>query len=122
MNVVTTDSSGGNDPLLAAGIEELQRARELAEELHAGCCEPLRSPRMKALAATLEAAHTAVSGLDQNPATAEHVVTLFEDAGAQLGYLQVACCTPARTKLYSESLRCLGRTQRLIKRSLDLGH
>jgi hypothetical protein len=77
---------------------------------------------MEALSATLQTAHAALSELERDPAGAVHVVTLLEDAGAQLGYLQVACCTPARTKLYSESLRCLGRTQRLIKRSLDIEH
>lgn len=122
MSVATIDSIEGNDPQFAAGIAELQRARELADELHAGCCQPLRSPRMEALSATLQTAHAALSELERDPAGAEHVVTLLEDAGAQLGYLQVACCTPARTKLYSESLRCLGRTQRLIKRSLDIEH
>lgn len=39
-----------------------------------------------------------------------------------IGYLQVACCSPTRTKLYTNALEHLGKTQRLTKRALDLDH
>lgn len=110
-----------NDPL-ASGLDELERAQEVVDELHAGCCQPLRSPRMETLSATLQTARAALGELDGDPATGSRVVALLEDAGAQLGYLQVACCTPARTKLYTEALERLGKTQRLIKRTFDLEH
>jgi hypothetical protein len=106
----------------AASLAELERAAEVVAELHAGCCEPLRSPRMETLVATLRRAFGSLGELDDDSDAAGRVVALLEDAGAQLGYLQVACCTPARTKLYGEALDRLGKTQRLIKRTLDLDH
>ena len=108
--------------LVEAGLAELQEARDLADELHAGCCDPGRSPRMETLTKTLETAHTAISEIEGDRAAAERAVSLLEDAGAQLGFLQVACCTPARTRLYTESLDRLSKTQRMIKRALDLDH
>lgn len=74
----------------------------------------------EALSNTLLAAYTALDQLEGDNANAQSVVDLLEDAGSQLGHLQVACCSPARTKLYSESLERLGRTQRLIKRTLEI--
>ena len=105
----------------ATGLAELQRAQEIAEELHAGCCQPLRSPRMEKLSDTLERAHSELAQLHDEPA-APSLVLLLEDAGAQLGSLQVACCSPARNKLYTEALEHLSKTQRLIKRTFDLEH
>jgi len=110
------------ETLFALGLTELQRVQALAEELHAGCCQPLRSPRMEALSDTLQAAYTALEELEGDAANAQDVVDLLEDAGSQLGHLQVACCSPARTKLYTESLERLGRAQRLIRRTLDMEH
>lgn len=106
----------------APGLAELERAGEVVDELHAACCEPLRSPRMEALSATLRTAHAALSELDGDTDAAGRVVALLEDAGSQLGYLQVACCAPARIKLYTEALERLGKTQRLVKRTLDFDH
>jgi hypothetical protein len=105
----------------AAGLTELQRAQDIADELHAGCCQPLRSPRMEKLANTLETAYSELAQLENEPA-APSVVALLEDAGAQLGSLQVACCSPARNKLYTEALEHLSKTQRLIMRTFDLEH
>jgi hypothetical protein len=104
-----------------AGLAELRRAREIADELHAGCCQPLRSPRMERLSDTLDTAYSEMAQLNDEPA-ASSVVALLEDAGAQLGSLQVACCSPARNKLYTEALEHLSKTQRLIKRTFDLEH
>lgn len=77
---------------------------------------------MEALSATLRRAHEALAELDEDTDAGGRVVALLEDAGAQLGYLQVACCSPARIKLYTEALEGLGKTQRLISRTLDLDH
>lgn len=77
---------------------------------------------MEALSATLRKAHEGLADLDGEIEAGGHVVGLLEDAGAQLGYLQVACCSPARVKLYTEALERLGRIQRLISRVLDLEH
>ena len=105
-----------------AGIDELKRAEEIVRELHAGCCEPLRSPRMEALSETIKTARMALVELEDDRDSAAVTIGLLEDAGAQLGHLQVACCSPAGTKLYASALASLGRTQRLIKSTLDLEH
>jgi hypothetical protein len=107
---------------LTSGLDALRRAEALVAELHEGCCQPLRSPRMEKLASTVREAQAALAGLSHDPDRAPDVVAMLEDAGSQLGYLQVACCTPARLELYTEALNCLARTQRLITRSLDLDH
>jgi hypothetical protein len=106
----------------AAGLAQLAQAEEVVRELHEGCCQPLRSPRMEALSLTIRSARQALAELDGDERAASAVIDLLEDAGAQLGHLQVACCTPARTTLYTRALECLGTTQRLIKRTFDLDH
>ncbi|CAN5869263.1 hypothetical protein BH23ACT4_BH23ACT4_16330 [soil metagenome] len=107
---------------LALGLDELRKTEALVDDLHSGCCEPLRSPRMESLAATLRSAQSELGELDRKPDAAGRVVPLLEEAGAQLGYLQVACCSPTRTKLYTEALERLNRTQRLVKRTHDMEH
>jgi citrate lyase beta subunit len=104
------------------GLAELQHASAAVRTLHEGCCQPLRSPRMEALSATLDHARAALDGLDDDPADALRVIEQLEDAGAQLGYLQVACCAPSRIPLYTSALESLGKTQRHIKRVLQLEH
>ena len=46
----------------------------------------------------------------------------MEDAGAQVGRLQVTCCAPSRMKLYSEFLAGLTKAQIHVKQSLNLEH
>ncbi len=71
---------------------------------------------------TLRQAHVALAKLDGEPGSAKRVIEILEDAGGQLGYLQVACCSPARIRLYTEALGRLGTVQRLITRTHDLEH
>ncbi|MEX2134504.1 MAG: hypothetical protein WEB67_10215 [Acidimicrobiia bacterium] len=100
---------------LSSVYAALDQADEVVEQLHADCCQPLRSPRMEALAATLESTRSKLDGIDEDGAMA---ITILEDAGAQLGYLQVGCCAPGRMKLYAEALQSLTEAQRGIHRSL----
>ena len=103
---------------LSSVYAALDQADEVVKQLHAGCCQPLRSPRMEALAATLETARSKLEGIDEDNEGGATVITILEDAGAQLGYLQVGCCAPGRSKLYVEALESLTKAQRGIKRSL----
>lgn len=114
---------GYSDPVthnekLSSVYAALDQADEVVEQLHAGCCEPLRSPRMETLAATLESARSKLEGIDENNEGGAMAITILEDAGALLGYLQVGCCAPGRTKLYAEALQSLTKAQRGIHRSL----
>jgi hypothetical protein len=55
---------------------------------------------MEELAATLASARRTLDDVDDDAITAGTVIGMLEDAGAQLGRLQVACCAPDRMKLY----------------------
>ena len=107
---------------LASAFAALDAADASVEELHQGCCQPLRSPRIEALAATLQRARTGLGEVTDGGRRAIDVIEVLEDAGAQLGHLQVACCTPARMKLYSDTLGSLSRVQRTLTREFDLEH
>jgi len=107
---------------LEAALASLDAADAAVEELHEGCCQPLRSPRIEALANTLTRARVALDGVDGDGERAIGVIGLLEDAGSQLGHLQVACCTPARMKLYADTLASLSRVQRTLTREFDLEH
>ena len=71
---------------------------------------------MRALGETLEKARNAVSR-DPNGALVH-----LEEAGAQVGNLQVGCCTEARMPLYATLLEGLTRAQLSINRELGRGH
>lgn len=45
-------------------------------------------------------------------------IRVLQDAGGQIGWLQVACCTRARMRLYTQTLENLSRVQRLLMREL----
>jgi hypothetical protein len=111
-------SPDGLDTALIA----LDAADAAVEELHEGCCQPLRSPRIEALAATLARAREGATAIGDDGRQAIAVIDILEDAGAQLGHLQVACCTPARMKLYADTLASLSRVQRTLTREFDLEH
>ncbi|MCO6503085.1 MAG: hypothetical protein J5I28_08370 [Acidimicrobiales bacterium] len=109
------------DPRLDSAYAALDAADDAVRELHEGCCQPLRSPRMETLAGTLRVARDRLEALaDADSATA--VRDALEDAGAQLGFLQVACCAPDRTPLYTETLDNLAKIQRVVSRIYRLEH
>jgi len=108
-------------PDLSAAYSWLDAAAESVRELHEGCCQPLRSPRMEKLAGTIEEVRRLL-GDAADARSAEAVTKVLQDAGGQIGWLQVACCTPARMRLYTETLENLSRVQRLLMREFDLEH
>lgn len=107
---------------LETALVALDAADATVGELHAECCQPLRSPRMEALAGTLGRARVALGEVGTDEERAVEVIALLEDAGAQLGHLQVACCTPSRMKLYADTLASLSRIQRVLTREFALDH
>ena len=106
---------------LGAAYPHLDAADDAVRELHEDCCQPLHSPRMEALATTISTARDRLDAAT-DPESAEAVISVLEDAGGQLGFLQVACCTPARTRLYAETLENLSRVQRILTREFGLDH
>ena len=108
------------DPL-AAVREALDDSEIALKKLTLMCCEPGRSPRMAALAETLDRARGHVEqGITTE--TAERTISTLEDAGAQLGWLQVGCCAPSRLPLYVRMLRNLTKVQLGINESLGRDH
>lgn len=86
------------------------------------CCDPGRSPQMAALAATLTSARSLIEGTAADPTLVGRAVAELEEAGAQVGRLQVGCCAPSRMPLYVTILGGLTESQLRLNASLGLGH
>ena len=114
-----TDSAPADELQLArAQLDECER---LADKLHELCCEPDRSPRMQAIRLDIDTARDRIDAFDTERSQRE-IIEILEGIGAQVGHLQVACCTPARMPLYADTLRGLAATQVHISRSVGQGH
>ena len=101
--------------------EALQDARQALDELEAGCCVPGRSPRMARLRATIDEAATHLdTAIDEEEGSG--FIASLEDAGGQIGTLQVTCCAPSRLPLYARMLDDLTMAQRTVTSRLDLEH
>lgn len=101
-------------------LTKLDACRSSVEKLHRLCCEPDRSPRMEAILADIDVAAARLEA--DEVIDAPTVIGLLEDIGAQVGHLQVACCTAARMPLYAETLSALSATQIHVSRSIGQGH
>lgn len=111
-----------SDHDLSPAFEALDRCDAVLEDLSGRCCEPGRSPRMERLGETLGAGRSKLRAAGDDSQDAEAIITELEDAGAQLGWLQVGCCAPDRMPLYAEMLTELMKAQRAITREYQLGH
>jgi hypothetical protein len=107
---------------LSPGFAALEDCQTALDALEARCCEPGRSPRMRAIAETLAQARSGMERIDQDPAAAEVTLAHLEDIGAQVGRLQVGCCAPNRLPLYADMLEGLTTAQLAVNRSLGRGH
>lgn len=95
-------------------FQALDDAEEALAELDAGCCVPGRSPRMKALAATLRQARATLEDATAGTTDGEDAIPVLEEAGAQIGRLQITCCAPSRLPLYTRMLADLSKAQRTV--------
>lgn len=102
-------------------LASLAETERLVTRLEKMCCAPGRSPSMQRLADTLAQARTTLEAQDST-VPVEETIGILEDAGAQLGRLQVGCCAPARMPLYAGALDKLTDMQLSIKRSAGVGH
>lgn len=86
------------------------------EELEARCCVPGRSPRMTALAESLQSVRDDLGRLSSHEdLDVEALVSKLEDVGGQVGSLQIDCCAPSRLPLYAEMLSNLNKIQRSVR-------
>jgi hypothetical protein len=53
---------------------------------------------------------------------ARSALDVLENAGAQIGHLQVGCCALDRMPLYAEMLVELTKAQRAVTKTQGLGH
>jgi len=104
--------------------EALDDCEAALRDLEARCCRPERSPRMQALAETIAAVRSGVDdvGEGDHHDAVEATITHIEDAGSQIGRLQVGCCAPNRLPLYHTLLEGLTATQRSVKKAAGAGH
>jgi hypothetical protein len=94
----------------------LEKAGVDLESLDANCCEPGRSPRMRALGSTLKSARRKLATIEPGNAEATaKLIAELEDAGGQIGSLQIDCCAPSRLPLYAQMLVKLNEVQRMAR-------
>ena len=101
------------NPALAA----LDTCDTTLDKLDKLCCNAERSPRMAQLAETVADARRGLVGVEDDPTQAAGVLAHLEDAGAQIGKLQVSCCAPARMPLYATFLENLTQAQLSLKKN-----
>lgn len=106
------------DPMRAA-LATLDDCDATLVRLDKMCCDPGRSPQMTRLANTLQAIR---SHLDLGLVQSDAALSALEDAGGQLGRLQVGCCAPARMPLYASMLAGLTEIQRAVNAARGQGH
>ncbi len=112
----------GDTGTIDGALSALDTCDAALRKLDLRCCEPGRSPSMKRLAMTLSEARSEIDALTGDPERAATAINQLEDAGAQVGRLQVGCCAPNRLPLYAELLEGLTTAQLEVNRSLGQGH
>lgn len=110
------------EPDVGLAYESLDKCGRALKRLSDNCCEPGRSPRMKRLAETLEETRTSLREAGSQGEFAVAAIEKMEDAGTQLGSLQVGCCALSRMPLYAEMLEELTKAQRAVTKAYGLGH
>jgi hypothetical protein len=100
--------------------DALDECEQALEKLESMCCMPERSPRMQDLGQTFAAARERLD--DAEEGSASETIAILEDAGAQVGWLQVGCCAPGRLPLYRVLLDELTTMQRSVNAAAGTGH
>jgi hypothetical protein len=71
---------------------------------------------MRALGSTLRSARGDLAAIEPGNAEATaKLIAQLEDAGGQIGSLQIDCCAPSRLPLYAEMLAKLNEVQRMAR-------
>jgi hypothetical protein len=90
-------------------------------KLEKTCCIPNRSPCIQELGDMLRTAATTLDAA-ADPGALGIVLVTLEDAGAQIGRLQVGCCAPNRIPLYARILEGLTTAQLAVTQALGGAH
>jgi hypothetical protein len=111
-----------DDPISLA-LSALDDAGEALVKLEKTCCrQETRSPRMVALMTSFAAIEGRLGEASGDEEAAAAVLVAVDDAGAEIGRLQVTCCAPVRMALYARLLEDLNNVQRAVKKSHGHGH
>lgn len=109
-------------PTVSSALEALDGCDLALVKLNKTCCDPGRSPQMLALERTLADARHLIVTVSSDSGAAQSAVMQLESAGAQVGRLQVTCCTENRMSLYATMLTGLSATQIRLNTALGTGH
>jgi hypothetical protein len=104
------------DETLAPAFDALDDGVEALTKLEKTCCVPGRSPRMAELGATISSARSALEAFRDGDSS-EPVTDALEDAGGQVGRLQIGCCAENRLPLYARILNDLTTVQLTMDRA-----
>jgi hypothetical protein len=71
---------------------------------------------MRALGSTLTSVRGNLATIEQgNGGATTKLIAQLEDAGGQIGSLEIDCCAPSRLPLYAEMLAKLNEVQRMAR-------
>jgi hypothetical protein len=112
----------GDTTTVDGALTALDTCDAALRKLDLRCCEPGRSPSMQRLATALSQARADVAAVGHDADRATLAIDRLEDAGAQVGRLQVGCCAPNRLPLYAELLEGLTTAQLEVSRAIGQGH
>ena len=107
---------------MTRAVKALDQADAALSKLDAGCCEPGRSPRISELGNTLATARSMLAAVSDDSDAVDELVAKLEDAGSQIGSLQVGCCAPSCMPLYGDMLTGLMTVQRSVNQTVGRGH
>lgn len=102
---------------LLSAHDALDQADKTVRLLYDGCCDEVRAIRIDAVADTLRMARSRLDRIHNDNDGGRDVISALEDAGAQLGGLQIGCCVLGRSQLYAKALESLAKAQLGISRS-----
>jgi len=77
---------------------------------------------MLAIKDTIASVHAELDASSDDTGAIDRALSNLMDIGAQIGYLQVGCCAPARMPLYADAPNHLSVAQFKIKKSVGKGH
>jgi hypothetical protein len=77
---------------------------------------------MLAVKETIESVRAELDALGDEAEAADRALASLMDIGAQIGYLQVGCCAPARMPLYADALNHLSVAQLSINATIGNAH
>ena len=110
------------DATISSALQALDDCDLALVKLNKTCCDPGRSPQMLELAETITRARRLVGAASSDTEAAPEAILHLEQAGSQVGRLQVTCCAENRMPLYVKILAGLTAAQLRLNAALGHGH